>query len=149
MLNSFLTSIGNLQKLQMIVSNTDSDSVLFVTCELLSKIVQQTLMEPMPAPNVSDMMESQISPNAATVNHFTQLSELFTKILLEKGGKLQNFTINSIANLLGSVVKKIWLDIKEDEMFIQNIKTIFLSQVKVLSFYLTQYRIIPRWKILS
>lgn len=131
MLVNFLTNIENLPKLTEIALRTDSDTVLFVTCELLYKIIVQTRFEvPMNSPfNRDEIFGEQNSPNAATVAHFYQLYELFLKVLLEKCGKLKPFTINSIANLLGGIIKKIWIEIKENQALIERIKPFFFSQV--------------------
>jgi len=139
MLISFLTNVENLQKLQFVVASTDSDAVIFVTCELLSKIIQQTRLEMvMSAP--SDMLENQPSPNASTITHFTQIYELFIKILLEKYMKIKSFTVNSIANLLGCILKKIWPEVKDNQLFVENIKPFFFTQVKIL-FWINSFKI--------
>jgi len=112
--------------------DSDSDAVIFVTCELLSKIIQQTRLEIVMTPP-SDMMENQQSPNASTITHFTQIYELFIKILLEKYMKIKSFTVNSIANLLGCILKKIWPEVKDNQLIVENIKPCFFTQVRFFS----------------
>lgn len=134
MLISFVTNSENLQKLQLIVNNTESETVLFVTCELLAKIIQQTRFEvTLNTPSGNDMIESQANPNQATIDHFLQFYEIFIKVLLVKCEKIKSFVINSIANLLGSILKKIWGEVKESQSILERTKSYFFVQVEIIS----------------